>query len=671
MESDRLILQTLLFFILTFIPGILLLRLFRAEKCHIVNKILYAFGLGLIFVVATGLIANYMAGFNSVCVWGVYTALLIGLIGMTISSGHKTFHKEELKYLIIPAIIYIASFAMQAQTTMISNNLIGSDIHLEYFLANRVLENGFWEANYAGTTVNPALGVTILMPAYKILTGMPLVWCFKIIAPLIFAFLPVAMYRIFKQNFGRVIAVLSVIFFITMPMFTMDMVQLLRQQHSELFFVFVVLLLFDRDISLLKRSILGALFSAGVITTHYGFAIGYIGYLLIGIIVIMVLSKVFKHFTMRKLAFNGLMAILLLCSIGIYAGYYNIVGQGEVIAMSSVPTDILTNTVNGAGNPIDKNSKSGDAVSYTDELEIPEFIENHAFLNPFWREPLLKTAIGLDYTRASALGKVWRILQYIIELCLVVGAFVFVFKYRKKVKIEYVAFVITSICIILGMYVLHTYSYGMGATRVFQVALIFISPLIVIGLAHIFKFIFFRKTMTDVLLVASFLAVVTPYYIFNSGMVYEMAKLEQVGFVDVPYSIALSGERSDIATVFDDEDIEAADWLKTNITGDDVLYGDTHGARLLIQKFGVFMSPHLMIGGCMQTGKVQSLEGMTDDAKGYMLLRKLNVDNDIITAQGEYGCRMTYDLSDYGIVSQKIDDGEIVFDNGARIIKIK
>jgi uncharacterized membrane protein len=153
-----------------------------------------------------------------------------------------------------------------------------------------------------------------------------------------------------------------------------------------------------------------------------------------------------------------------------------------------------------------------------------------------------------------------------------------------------------------------------------------------------------------------------PYAVFNLGIVYELAKMENVGFIDVPYSIALSGHRVDVSTVYDEEDVVAIDWLKANIDDESIIYSDTHGVRLLIQKFGVLMNAD----GTLKAGRIRPFEYY--QGSGYIFLRKLNVDRDIITVQGEYGSRLSYPINDE--LQSVIDNGQVVFDNGARIIKV-
>ena len=349
------VLETLIFLVITLVPGFAALRLLRVGNLHTINALVYMVGLGLIFNIIAGLVANFTFGFSLVSVVVAYVALLIILVAISFKYGRGLSINWNINWksatFIVPVVIYLLAVGMQYQTSLISPNLVGSDVHLEYYASSRTLDYGFWNPMWTGTTMNSCLGLTILLPMYSLLTGMELVDTYRIISPLIFAFLPLALYQIFKMQFGMTIAVLSVVFFVTMPMFTMDLVQLIRQQQSELFFILVALLLMDDNLSLSRKIILGAVFGLGAITTHYGLSIGYVGYLLIGSVVIMVLAKAWKKKNNIVDAMKPILPRLVMMAIAVialcsYIGYYGWVNSGELINIGTLPAKILQNTLN-------------------------------------------------------------------------------------------------------------------------------------------------------------------------------------------------------------------------------------------------------------------------------------------------------------------------------------
>ena len=166
--------------------------------------------------------------------------------------------------------------------------------------------------------------------------------------------------------------------------------------------------------------------------------------------------------------------------------------------------------------------------------------------------------------------------------------------------------------------------------------------------------------------IVSTLVLLIPYVVFNSGLVFEVAKMEMKGYIDVPYSVVLSGDRVDLATVFDREDVEAVDWLKLTNDSSVAMYGDAHGVKLLIQKFGLIRDSV----DTLRFGKLRALEDIGWDDEGYIFLRKRNVEENMVTGQGEYGSRISYSIDELDVLKQKINNGIVVFDNGAWIIKV-
>jgi hypothetical protein len=120
----------------------------------------------------------------------------------------------------------------------------------------------------------------------------------------------------------------------------------------------------------------------------------------------------------------------------------------------------------------------------------------------------------------------------------------------------------------------------------------------------------------------------------------------------------------DIAAIYDAEDVEAMDWLKSQVSGE-MIYGDMHVYNLIIQR----MFPYLKMWD-LTMGRFKPLKSMSADDVGYIFLRKWNVDNNMITDWGSYGSRRSYSLDKFPIAKEKIENGTIVFDNGARVILV-
>jgi len=101
---------------------------------------------------------------------------------------------------------------------------------------------------------------------------------------------------------------------------------------------------------------------------------------------------------------------------------------------------------------------------------------------------MIRAAIGLDFNEVSFYGKVFRILQYITEILLVVGCVALIFK-RKQFNITngYMAGIICSIILLcLSIFVPYFNIMTITTTRLYAITLFFIAPLVTIG-AEVFK----------------------------------------------------------------------------------------------------------------------------------------------------------------------------------------
>jgi len=66
-----------------------------------------------------------------------------------------------------------------------------------------IIEQGIWNPSYSGgSTMNTCLGLTILLPVYKLLTGLDILWVYKLVCPMLFALAPVILYRYSRLSSG-------------------------------------------------------------------------------------------------------------------------------------------------------------------------------------------------------------------------------------------------------------------------------------------------------------------------------------------------------------------------------------------------------------------------------------------------------------------------------------
>jgi uncharacterized membrane protein len=297
-------------------------------------------------------------------------------------------------------------------------------------------------------------------------------------------------------------------------------------------------------------------------------------------------------------------------------------------------------------------------------------------LNPLGKEPLSRTALGLDFPSASVGGKIWRIFQYLVELCLIVGFFKLIFRPRApgvEFKAEYISLTIVSALILLGIYVLPTTGWGLGSVRIFHIVLLLMAPLFLFGgeaigygimkLGRLFRrgFASFRLSLdSPVPLRCLVLAVLIPYFVFNSGVVFELSRSQTTYFIDIPYSIALSSYRVDVSTVFTAQDVAARDWVSKVAEEDHPVYVDHHSGKLLGTQTGCVIKVYQF---------PLDIRGQKLYSPSYIYLRTWNTQKELLTFGTAYAARQGISLDHIpGLITAFESSDRIYTNGGAQIL---
>lgn len=205
--------------------------------------------------------------------------------------------KSLIPESLFPFLIFSISIALLCQVVLTSKYVVGWDANLEYYVFRLTQINGHWgflDSNLNSLVTqnyNSMLSITVLPAVYSALMNVEGEIVFKILYPFIFSLVPLSIYRISEKQFGRMVGLLSTLFFISTSMaFFGEPVGLNRQIIAELFFLLCVLLLINKNIPVIKRRLLLIIFYASIVVSHY--ALAYI--FLVFIALIFIISR-FRH----------------------------------------------------------------------------------------------------------------------------------------------------------------------------------------------------------------------------------------------------------------------------------------------------------------------------------------------------------------------------------------
>jgi len=742
--------QIIGFVLLTFIPGVLILRILRIHNIGIIESLAYSVGLSLAFVMFSGALINFVLPFIGISrpisllpvtaslalLIAIMTAvayvrdkdfvsskkttpekklqlpavlllvllLLLAILGATLVDAFQNNILLIILILAIAAVVGLAAFGkfiqpqvyplavfviglcLLYQTTLMSPYLIGSDIYAEYYFYRSVASSGVWEASIPHL-VNSCLSITMLAPIYSLVLHIDGIWMFKAIYPLLFALVPLILFHIFSQQISSQKAFLATFFFMAVSTFMLEMIALCRQQIAELFFALVILLLVDRKLRTGQKLTLLIIFAMAIIVSHY--SLGFIGFIYMGLflpLVFTISSNIFwkawgwltaklgglpeSLISARALPAKVLIAVVAIYFVSGFA-WYGIVASGENLkalrSLAGTYTDITTTSL-------------GQLVPKPTQPTQPT--QPIAFLDFGHRDALIQTALGLDFPQASPQGKVFRILQYITELFLIIGCIRLVFRPKYlRFTAEYIALSVTSVLLISACIFLPGFAEALNTTRIYHIALITLAPFCILGGEAVWLGIngLWHKIRRKVQQASTInaednknylkfvaIAVLIPYFLFTSGFIYEVTGQDVTDRIDTPYSIALSSYRVNLTSIFYWQDGAAARWLTQRADTDTKVYMDMHSGSLL----WLYDFPGKSIALSQDASKLKE--------DSYIYFTAWNTDKREITfaagpglrMQVGPGLRMQVGFDDIPGFSKAVDDKNKIYDNGGAQILV-
>lgn len=548
---------------------------------------------------------------------------------------------EKVPVRFYPVILFAIGLSLLYQTTLMSNGLVGTDIHVEYYFYQLAEKNG-WNPALA-YAYNASIGTVLIAPFMSRLFHIDGVWIFKAVYPLLFAFVCPILYVIYKKQFGDKVAFLSVFFLVTVPTWSLAMIGLPRQMLGELMMVLMAWLVIASTWRTWIKAVLVGVCAILGIMFHY--VMGPIILFYLG-----VSTAILCFFKARKFPIKWLIAVTVVIIIaGI--GWYGWVASGKPLSHISIVVNTQINTLLGRPLP------------YAEIIPPPSWIPEDANNILGKQEPLIRTAFGLDFGKATPLGKVFRMLQFTTQFFLVIGSIYLFFK-RKKYSPEYLAWAFPGVVLIGASVFITRFSDVISVTRFYHLVLLFLAPALVLGWQLMFRNL---KWLTVGLLL--------PYFIFTSGAVFELSQSNDASSIDIPYAIALSHERVGVAAVFSENDIAVRDWAIANKK--EPVFTDINGMLLFTEimpqsSWHPIRSDYAKIvdGGALLPGELDKLP-----ITGYVFLREWNTRHNLMTFMPNWyalednttGMRQSYTLGELGL-GELLNKSRVVYRSGDAIL---
>jgi len=126
--------------------------------------------------------------------------VLLAVSALILACGFTRWVPKQYYPLVIGAV----ALALLLRNALITNELWGFDIQYEHYVAQTVVSNGFWGApailDRNIMNLNSMLSIAMLAPLLSIATGLSVAWILKLIFPLLFAIVPIGLYRLYESK---------------------------------------------------------------------------------------------------------------------------------------------------------------------------------------------------------------------------------------------------------------------------------------------------------------------------------------------------------------------------------------------------------------------------------------------------------------------------------------
>ncbi len=523
---------------------------------------------------------------------GTSTGIIVALIAVsTLVLACGATNRLPQRYYAL-AVCSVA-LTLLFHNALITNYVWGFDIQIERFVGQVVATNGVWGAapnlDRNVLNLNAMLSITMLAPLLSLATGVSLTWVFKLIYPLLFALVPLALYRLYEKQTTPRLALFGVFYFMVTFSFYTEMVAMARQEIAEFFFVALLLLIVDRHMARGPRVLMFSLFGFSLIVSHY--ALTYI-FLFCFILAWLVLALT-KRFDLRALA-NRIRrtdeherpAFALWKPRGSRSTYKGIRGAFVVgltalallwyrFANNSQPFNSLISITKVVGayigvrlpfaqpwNPLTALTPSNSSLSTSDTPAAPV---------------LPSRAGGMDATGFQTIIAyklpMHQVTEYLVLIAVILsiaGILVALAskRYRFTLQDEFVAFSIAGVAILYLCLVQPFFAQSLNISRFYHITQIVLGIFFVIGSVGIVR------AATSVLpaarridslpmkLVACFMVLL---FLFNSGLVYKAA-----GELNSSPTVFALDKNVDYSK-YNDQELAAARWIGGNSSGNPIV----------------------------------------------------------------------------------------------------
>lgn len=709
------------FIYLTFIPGVLILRILKLHELGNIQTFLYVVGLSLTTWMALGFFINIIYPIFGVkpfshisliftvnaCVFVLFvlcyfrdknfthpsyidlkdllspsTIILFLIPFLSIFGTYLVnyYHKNILLLIMIvliafislligfdkyfspklyPLVIWSMAISLIWHNSLISSYVNVCDVVGEYAQADLIIKNSYWNYTSFGS-YNSVLSTVMLPPTYSIICSLDLTWVFKVIFPFLYSFVAVGAYYIFHNvTKNSKIAYFSSYFVISITPFYLQVAFIAKQTFAEIFLVLLFMLMYS-NINRVKKALLIIVFSSSLIVSHYGTSYLFLFSLFFVQLYLYFINNNHVCNLIRKFDF-----------LPEKKEFYAIILDKKVSGISL--TFVLFYMVLAVSWYL----YVADSSTFNHISHMFKFALDTVY-NDFFDPSSSRGLYLITRESTSSLHSFSRYLYFATQFFLVVGIFKELSdKHSSRFNDTYFGFSLYFL-MILFFAIANTKFSAMDPRRLFHLSLFVLAPFSVRGGLYIFQLVIrlicknvSRITEISSVLLSVFFAM---FLLFNTGFMYELSN-------DSPASISISQEsmkRSDLEVKANfygayivPQNVFSGRWLTSNIVPHETIYrGDWVEGYPSLTIYGYFTEEALNTIYTSNGTYIKSFDNSSSYiGNGYIQLSYANVIEGIGSKwYNPLQKRTVFNFSD---VSPILSDKNKIYNNGGSYILCK
>jgi uncharacterized membrane protein len=369
-----------------------------------INRISLIFGMIPLLFLATSIL-----GVGVLNNFGPGTITLVMLCSIAIYVIALIWRHASIQEWVYVVALYLIGLSLLLMYALRGAHILGWDINQEYQVFQMTLSHHLWKMSYyPGLSYNACVSITILPTIFTELVHVHTEYVFKVLFQILFAVTPVMLYFFAKRYMNAALSFLASFLFLSQTWFFEQMPALIRQEVAFIFYLGLLLALFNVGISKRTRYLIFSLCTIGLVLSHYSTAYICLALLCGTFILSSCIQFFYKPLRHRTAVLVPVMLLVPLLSVLLWQGIATHTSRGLVKFTTNdngIPVTVVTTEDSG----LDKEMQTtGSSPQINMQQQIPVKSTRTLFLRDFFFNTDQNTELNILEAHHALIG-IYRI----------------------------------------------------------------------------------------------------------------------------------------------------------------------------------------------------------------------------------------------------------------------